>query len=89
MTTNGLDQILRRLAEWGRVTGVRVSAHTFRHTYAVNFLKASGDIYKLSRLLGHTGISITQEYLKAFSAHDARQNSISIVDVMLNGRAKR
>lgn len=42
---------------------VRVSAHTFRHTYAQFQLKAGLDIYSLSRLLGHENISITQTYL--------------------------
>ena len=90
MTPNGLDQMLRRLAEWGRVTGVRVSAHTFRHTFAVSYLSKSGDIYKLSRLMGHSEVKITEGYLKTVSAHAARQGGISIVDTMLNGnRAKR
>ncbi len=72
MTVNGLDQMLRRLAEWGRVTGVRVSAHTFRHTFAVNYLTASSDVYKLSRLMGHSEVKITEGYLKTVSAHAAR-----------------
>ncbi|MCL2386040.1 MAG: tyrosine-type recombinase/integrase [Defluviitaleaceae bacterium] len=42
---------------------VRVSAHTFRHTYAQYQLKSGLDIYTLSRLLGHENISITQTYL--------------------------
>ena len=44
-------------------TDIRVSAHTFRHTYAQFQLKAGLDIYSLSRLLGHENISITQTYL--------------------------
>ncbi len=42
---------------------IRISAHTFRHTYAQFQLKAGLDIYSLSRLLGHENISITQTYL--------------------------
>ncbi len=53
MTVNGLDQMLYRIAEWAHVEG-RVSAHVWRHTYAMNYLKNGGDVYKLSRLLGHT-----------------------------------
>lgn len=85
ITPNGLDQMLRRLAEWARITGVRVSAHTFRHTYAVNYLNASGDVYKLSRLMGHSEVKITEGYLTTVKARDARQDGISIVDRMLNG----
>ena len=42
---------------------VRVSAHTFRHTYAQYQLRQGMDIYTLSRLLRHESISITQTYL--------------------------
>ena len=42
---------------------VRISAHTFRHTYAQFQLNAGLDIYSLSRLLGHESIAITQTYL--------------------------
>ncbi|MCL2083288.1 MAG: tyrosine-type recombinase/integrase [Oscillospiraceae bacterium] len=42
---------------------IRVSAHTFRHTYAQYQLKNGLDIYTLSRLLGHESIAITQTYL--------------------------
>jgi len=42
---------------------VRISAHTFRHTYAQYQLKNGLDIYTLSRLLGHESVAITQTYL--------------------------
>jgi integrase/recombinase XerD len=42
---------------------IRVSAHTFRHTYAQYQLKNGLDVYTLSRLLGHENIAITQTYL--------------------------
>ena len=80
LTVNGLDQVLYRLAEWARINGVRCSAHTFRHTYAVNFLKANGDVYRLSRLMGHTNVSVTEVYLKALKGREARQGGISVLD---------
>ncbi len=82
MTVSGLDQILYRLEEWSgaeEITGVRVSAHTFRHTFAVNFLKGGGDIYTLSLLLGHTSVSTTQGYLKDFQQREARRGR-SVLD---------
>jgi len=41
------------------------SAHDFRHYYAVSNYKQEKDIFKLSKLLDHTNIAITQNYLKA------------------------
>jgi integrase/recombinase XerD len=52
LSVNGLDQIIYRLSRWAHITGVRCSAHTFRHTFACNYLKNGGDVFKLSRLLG-------------------------------------
>lgn len=43
---------------------IRISPHTFRHTYAQYQLKAGLDLYSLSRLLGHENIQITQRYLE-------------------------
>jgi site-specific recombinase XerD len=82
LTVGGLDQILYRLEEWAGAAefdGVRVSAHTFRHTFAVNFMKAGGDIYTLSLLLGHTSVSTTQGYLKDFQQREARRGR-SVLD---------
>jgi len=82
LTVSGLDKLLYRLKAWAgpeEFTGVRVSAHTFRHTFAVNFLKAGGDIYTLSLLLGHTSVSTTQGYLKDFQQRDARRGK-SVLD---------
>lgn len=82
LTVDGLNQILYRLRDWADIKGVRCSAHTFRHTYAVSFLSAGGDIYTLSRLLGHTSVQVTENYLRAFKAREARKNGISILDQM-------
>lgn len=71
-TLNGLDQMLRRLGASARLEGVQVSAHVWRHTYAMNYLKNGGDVYKLSRLMGHTGIAITENYARSLSQREAR-----------------
>jgi len=38
--------------------------HTFRHSFAVNYLREGGNIVNLYRLLGHSKIQTTMEYLK-------------------------
>jgi integrase/recombinase XerD len=83
LTANGLDRILYRLKDKAgaeHFQGIRVSAHTFRHSFAVHYMKQPGaDIYKLSRLMGHDSVQTTQRYLGAFEARDARQGG-SVLD---------
>lgn len=85
LTPEGLDQLLYRLRDWAgteRFTGVRVSAHTFRHTFACRYLEAGGSVYTLSLLLGHSSISTTQVYAKDFSQRTARLQLPSILDTL-------
>jgi len=79
MTPYGLDQMLYRLRDWAGIVGIRCSAHTFRHTFAVSYLAAGGDIYKLSRLMGHSNVSTTEIYLRDYKDRDARKGP-SVLD---------
>ena len=84
LRTEGLDRLLYRLRDAAGVehfNGVRVSAHTFRHTFAVAYLTNGGDLYKLSRLMGHSTVTTTEGYLKSFKARDARMG-MSVLDSM-------
>ena len=47
------------------ITAARVNPHAFRHCFAVSYIRNGGDIYRLSRILGHTSISTTQVYLRS------------------------
>ena len=60
--------VLRDLKALGRrlgIIGVRMSPHTLRHTFAVTFLRNGGDLYMLSRILGHASITTTTGYLRS------------------------
>lgn len=64
LTNTMIDHIVKEAGRACEVSSdVRISAHTFRHTYAQFQLKSGVDLYTLSRLLGHESISITQTYL--------------------------
>jgi len=41
-----------------------ISPHQLRHSFAVNWLRCDGDIVTLHRVLGHSNIRTTMEYLK-------------------------
>lgn len=82
LSPNGLDQYIYRLRnKIGRehFQGVRVSAHTFRHTFACRYLEQGGDIYKLSRILGHTSVVVTENYLRSMKQSAARKGN-SVLD---------
>jgi site-specific recombinase XerD len=80
MTPSGLYQWMDRLGEWAGITGVRCSPHTLRHTFAVQYLLAGGDVYLLSRILGHSTVSTTEIYLKSMKQHQVRKASFSVLD---------
>lgn len=55
-----------RLKEYTRRAGIaanRLSCHALRHFWACQFLKNTGDIVTLSRLLGHTTLAMSKRYL--------------------------
>ena len=50
-----------------RVAGVkkRVSAHTFRHSFATELVKNGADITAVQKMLGHSDLNVTQIYLRS------------------------
>jgi integrase/recombinase XerD len=81
LTKSGLEQVIARLGEWAGIEGVRCSPHTFRHTFAINFMRTNdNDIYRLSKLLGHTSVKVTENYLKSWRQSEARKGAKSVVD---------
>lgn len=69
LTYAGLRQVVRRLAVRA---GVREPAlHSFRRSYALEMLRAGCDVVTLSRLLGHSDLSLLRRYTKQ-SGEDLR-----------------
>lgn len=60
-----------------RAAGIlsRVHPHKFRHTFATNFIRRGGNLFVLSRLLGHSSIQITQRYLHLQTEDLQREHS--------------
>ncbi len=60
----GLKQLINRLGKAARIEIVRCSPHTFRHTFATDYLRGEGgDLASLQRLMGHMTPSVTQKYI--------------------------
>jgi integrase/recombinase XerD len=91
ITPSGVDQALYRIRDAIGLTDVRLSAHTFRHSFARVWLERGGEVYSLSRLLGHAGVQVTEVYLRDFEARQARlrHNEFSPLADLALPRGKR
>lgn len=69
----GVSEIIDQIKQKCGFEGMRVSPHVFRHTFAKFYLKRGGEVFKLSREMGHSTIQITELYLKDFHSSQARQ----------------
>ena len=53
------------VAKYNRSRGVeKTSIHLLRHTFAKNFYIQTKDIYTLCQIMGHSNISVTENYLR-------------------------
>ena len=55
---------IEKLYKAGKIAA-RYSCHDFRHLFAIREYEKNKDIFRLSKLLNHAGIQITQIYLKS------------------------
>ncbi len=69
---SGVEKIVQRAKEAAGITDVPVTPHKFRHTFARSWLEHGGEVYSLSRLLGHSSVKITEIYLEDFTSRQAR-----------------
>ena len=55
------------IREYAQKAGLRkqVTAHTFRHTFAVDLVKNGADIVAVQRMLGHSDLKTTQVYIRS------------------------
>jgi len=62
------DTFAKMLKKYAKKSGypikARVSPHTFRHYFAVKFLRNGGDPFALMKILGHTDMAMTQRYVR-------------------------
>ena len=55
--------------------GLDIHPHILRHSFAVHFLNATGNLAKLKELMGHSTIKSTEQYLK-YTIEDIREEYI-------------
>lgn len=71
----GIQQAISDIGKLSKVRGVRVSAHTFRHTFAKMYIVNGGDAFSLQKILGHTTLDMVRTYVSMFGTDLAIQHA--------------
>jgi site-specific recombinase XerD len=62
--TANVNKCLKKVAAMAGITK-NISTHIARHSFARHALKATSDVYMVSRALAHTSLKVTEEYLES------------------------
>ncbi len=63
LTLRMTNKTIERIGEKANIQNVRLSAHTFRHSFAKSWLMNGGDPFSLQRVLGHTTLDMVKNYV--------------------------
>lgn len=73
ITARGISEDIKR---WAKRYGIRSKVahpHSFRHLYAIEFLKHNSNISLLADLMGHSSVNTTSIYLKLSKEEQMKQ----------------
>ena len=68
MSKDRLETRIKRYGERAGIVGVRCSPHTFRHTFAITYLRNGGDVFSLQQILGHSSLDTVRVYVNLAQA---------------------
>jgi integrase/recombinase XerD len=66
---------MHRVEKWAKENGVEFrpfAFHHLRHKFAIEFMRKGGNIYDLQKLMGHSTVKQTEEYLKYLTPEQQR-----------------
>ncbi|WP_244861422.1 tyrosine-type recombinase/integrase [Paenibacillus vini] len=74
LAVDTVKTIFKRLKRDMNFKDVRCSPHTFRHTFAKNYLMNGGDALSLQKMLRHKQLAMTQRYVNLFGTELRKLN---------------
>ncbi len=89
MTDAAIYQGMRRLGAPLRMTGVRVSPHTCRHTFAITFLRNRGNVFALQKILGHSDLAMVRRYAELAEGDVTAEHALASPLDHLSARGRR
>lgn len=69
-----LQGALKRYGRRAGIEGVRVSPHSLRHTFAIQYVKNGGDAFSLQAILGHASLDMVRNYVNLARRDVAEQH---------------
>ncbi|CAM3912897.1 hypothetical protein GCM10009865_54380 [Aeromicrobium ponti] len=63
---------IKKYGEQAGIQNIRVSPHTFRHTFAKFYILNGGDAFTLQRILGHSTMNMVRKYIQ-MNGEDIKQ----------------
>jgi integrase/recombinase XerD len=94
---SGVEKLIQRAREAAGITDIPVTPHKFRHTFARTWLERGGELYSLSRLMGHSSVKVTEIYLEDFQSrfqsrqarlHHTRYSPVGELKLRKTGRGR-
>jgi len=73
MATSAIQIMVKRLCQRAGITNVKQGPHTFRHTFAINYLRNGGDTFTLQYILGHSDLGMTRRYVGILGLYEMVQ----------------
>jgi site-specific recombinase XerD len=87
MTGSCVNVLFCKLKKELKLTGEKISSHTWRHTFAKNYLLNGGDVFSLQKMMGHADLETTRQYLslnnEEMKLQHARYNPLDNRDWMI------
>ena len=59
---------------------LHLSAHDLRHSFGHRFIVKGGDIYVLSKILGHSSVAVTARHYAHLRREDVREKHLAVMD---------